>query len=471
MMEKNDPIAEKENKRTRKRINDQNARLIAVRILTRVEKEGAYANLLLRSQLSGLTLSRDRNLATALVNGALKNKLTLDYALRKHLNKPMSALPQEVRAVLRIGVFQILFMDRVPMPAAVNESVDLMNQLNRTYAPLVNSVLRKATEIGWNFEWPDQKKKIVRYLSVRYSHPEWMVKRWLTRWGKEETEALLKTNNEPALTSIRVNTLKTTREELKTLLGCKGIEATDGRYTPESLILKDFGNLEQLEEFQNGYFTVQDQSSQLAAHILGVRDGDRVLDVCSAPGGKTTHLAQLMKNKGVIIAVDMYPKKLELIKETAERLGISIIKTIEGDARILEGIEQKFDRVLVDAPCSGLGVLRKRADLRWQKREDEISELPELQLAILLKAADHVREGGELVYSTCTTEPEENFEVVKAFRQLKPEFVSVDLSESLPFAAEERDLKQLQKGVWQILPHHHNMDGFFIAKFRRPRRP
>jgi 16S rRNA (cytosine967-C5)-methyltransferase len=470
MMEKNNPIAEEENKRTRKRINDQNARLIAVRILTRVEKEGAYANLLLRSQLSGLIQSRDRNLATALVNGVLKNKLTLDYALRKHLNKPMSTLPQEVRAVLRTGVFQILFMDRVPMPAAVNESVDLTNQLNRTYAPLVNSVLRKAAEIGWNFEWPDQKKKTVRYLSVRYSHPEWMVKRWLTRWGKEETEALLKANNEPALTSIRINTLKITREELKTLLECKGIEAADGRYTPESLILKDVGNLEQLEEFQNGYFTVQDQSSQLAAHILGVRGGDCVLDVCSAPGGKTTHLAQLMKNKGIIIAVDMYPKKLELIKETAERLGISMIKTIEGDARILEGIEQKFDRVLVDAPCSGLGVLRKRADLRWQKREDEISKLPELQLAILLKAADHVREGGELVYSTCTTEPEENFEVVKAFRQLKPEFVSVDLSESLPFAAEERDLKQLQKGVWQILPHHHRMDGFFIAKFRRSRR-
>ncbi len=469
MTEKNNPITEEKTKRTRKRINDQNARLIAVRILTRVEKEGAYANLLLRSQLSGLTQSRDRNLATALVNGVLKNKLTLDYALRKHLNKPMSALPQEVRAVLRTGVFQILLMDRVPVPAAVNESVDLMNQLNRTYSPLVNSVLRKAAETGWNFEWPDQKKETVRYLSVRYSHPEWMIKRWLARWGQEETEALLKANNEPSLTSIRVNTLKTTRQELKTLLESQEIEVADGEYTPESLILKDFGGLDQLWEFQNGYFAVQDQSSQLAAHLLGAREGDSVLDVCSAPGGKTTHLAQLMKNKGTIVAVDMYPQKLDLIKESAERLGITMIKTVESDARILEGIGEKFDRVLVDAPCSGLGVLRKRADLRWQKREDEISKLPELQLAILLKAADHVREGGELVYSTCTMEPEENFEVVKAFRQLKPEFVSVDLSGSLPFAAEERDLKQLRKGVWQILPHHHNMDGFFIAKFRRPR--
>lgn len=448
---------------------NNNARLLAVRILTRVEKEGAYANLLLRSQLPALDQTRDRNLVTALVNGVLKNKLLLDYALRKHLSKPMSALPHEVRADLRIGIFQVLFMDKIPVSAAINESVEIARTVSKeSFVPLVNSVLRKAADTAWDFQWPDPKRDTIRYLSVRYSHPEWMVKRWLSRWGRQETEDLLIANNEPAPTAIRVNTLKTTKEELIVALREKDITVLEDTIIPECLVITDYGGLEQLTEFRDGLFTVQDQSSQLVAHVLGVRENDTVLDVCSAPGGKTTHMAQLMRNKGSITAVDYYQQKLNLVGELAERLGITIIKTLEGDARELPESLGQFDRVLVDVPCSGLGVIRRRADLRWQKKEEEIKRLPELQLAILLKAAEHVRPGGDLVYSTCTLEPEENYEVVKAFRQLRPEFTSVDLIEELPFFIEgDKDSKQLHKGVWQILPHIHHMDGFFLAKFRR----
>jgi len=446
--------------------NKKNARLLAVLILTRVETEGAYANELLRSRLEDMEDVRDRHLTTALVNGVLKNKLTLDYALRRHLSKPMSSLPHDVRAVLRTGVFQILLLDKIPVSAAVNESVKIVKQINKGFAPLVNSVLHKIVETGWDFKWPD--KDPGRYLSVKYSHPEWMVKRWLRRWGSLETELLLQANNHPSPTCIRTNTLKVSRDELIKKLESIEMKVEESSKIPEALFIEDFGAVERLEAFQEGLFTVQDESSQLVSHILGVKPGDRVLDVCSAPGGKTTHMAQLMQNSGTITALDIYPQKLSQVEELAERLGITIIRTHEGDARFLEGVEGEFTRVLVDAPCSGLGVIRRRADLRWQKREDEISKLPELQLEILLKAADKVEKGGELVYSTCTIEPEENFEIVKEFRRLRPEFTAVDLSESLPFSVnEENDIRQLKRGVWQILPHHHEMDGFFLAKFRR----
>ena len=447
--------------------NKKNARLLAVLILTRVETEGAYANELLRSRLEDMEDVRDRHLTTALVNGVLKNKLTLDYALRRHLKKPMSALPHDVRAVLRIGVFQVLLLDKIPVSAAVNESVKIVKQINKGFAPLVNSVLHKVAETGWNFKWPDKDKEPERYLSIKHSHPEWMVKRWLGRWGFSQTEELLQANNHPSPTCIRTNTLKVSRDELKNKLESLEMKVRESSKIPEALFIEDFGAVERLGSFREGLFTVQDESSQLVSHILGVKPGDRVLDVCSAPGGKTTHMAQLMHNTGTITALDIYPQKLAQVEELAQRLGITIIRTHEGDARFLEGVEGKFTKVLVDAPCSGLGVIRRRADLRWQKREDEISKLPELQLELLLKAADMVDKGGELVYSTCTTEPEENFEIIKEFRRLRPEFAAVDLSESLPFEVqEERDRGQLKKGVWQILPHQHDMDGFFLAKFR-----
>lgn len=444
-----------------------NARLAAVRILTRIEKEGAYANLLLRTQLHFIKDKRDSHLTTALVNGVLKNKLLLDFALRRHLSKPMSALPYEVRSVLRTGVFQILFLEKIPVPVAINESVETAAKLNPSFVPLVNGVLRKVAETGWDLQLPDINRQTLRYLSIRYSHPEWLVKRWLSRWGAEETERLLQADNSPSPTCIRANTLKTTPELLFKELELEGIKVESGTRAPEALYIEDFGAVEKLRFFREGLLTVQDESSQLVAHILRVRPGQRVLDVCCAPGGKTTHMAQLMKNNGEIIALDINPRKLFAVGESAKRLGITIIRTMEGDAGRLDGVEGKFDRVLVDAPCSGLGVIRRRADLRWRKRQEEIAELPPLQLKILLRAADFVFPGGELVYSTCTTEPEENFEIVKAFRRLRPEFKSVDLSQTFPFTGTEpRDLRQLQTGTWQILPHLHNMDGFFMAKFK-----
>ncbi|MEA4900127.1 16S rRNA (cytosine(967)-C(5))-methyltransferase RsmB [Desulfitobacterium sp.] len=441
----------------------------AVRILGRVDEEQAYANLLLQRELQEVEDGRDRQLITLLVNGTLKNRLTLDYALRRHLRTPLSALPHEVRWILRISAFQLLFLSKIPAPAAINEGVEMTKPRQGKYTGLVNGVLHKVLHDGWNIRWPNSGKEAVRYLSVRYSHPEWMVKRWLKRYGLEETEALCQANNEPALLWIRTNTLKVTREELLNNLQQEGVQARLGERVPESLILENSGALDRLKCFQEGLFTVQDESSQLVAHVLDPRPGERVLDSCAAPGGKTTHLAQKMKNQGEILAFDIHPQKVGLIVQLAQRLGITIIRPQAGDARELPGIEEgSCQKVLVDAPCSGLGVIRRRADLRYHKTEAEIEKLPALQLEILNRAAQCVAQGGELVYSTCTIEPDENFEVVKAFRKGHPEFQPVNLLDVLPFSLnEESDIRQAKKGMLQILPHRHGMDGFFIAKFKR----
>ncbi|HEY8909235.1 MAG TPA: 16S rRNA (cytosine(967)-C(5))-methyltransferase RsmB [Desulfosporosinus sp.] len=446
----------------------ETARGLAVQILTKVEVEGAYANLLLQRNIGRLTDSRDRQFVTLLVNGALKHRLTLDYALRLHLSKPMSALPHEVRAILRIGAFQLLYVDKVPDAVAVNESVELAKPFPK-FTGLVNGVLRKVMNKAWDFPWPDEKRQIVRYLSVRYSHPEWMIQRWLKRWGKEETEALCQANNEPAQTWIRTNTLKISREDLMDRLILEGVTVEPGTRIPESLKIQHFGAMDQLESFREGLFTVQDESSQLVAHVVDPKPGQRVLDTCSAPGGKTTHMAQMMHDEGDIQAFDIHAHKLELIDQLAQRLGITIIRAQLGDARDLPGVELGSQhRVLVDAPCSGLGVLRRRADLRWKKEEEDLKELNQLQLAILERAASCVEVGGDLIYSTCTIEPEENFELVKTFRSAHPEFEPVNLVESLPFTLEDpRDIQQASKGMLQLLPHRHGMDGFFLAKFRR----
>ncbi|MDD2233422.1 MAG: 16S rRNA (cytosine(967)-C(5))-methyltransferase RsmB [Desulfitobacteriaceae bacterium] len=449
-------------------MNKENARWQAVQILLRVY-QGSYTNLVLKNTLRQTADSRDRQLITLLVNGVLKNRETLDFALRQHLRKPISALPAPVREILRVTAYQILYLDRIPAAVAINEGVELAKRQDFKFTGLVNSVLRRVMLQGWNLPWPDKEKQPVRYLSVRYSHPEWMVRRWWKRWGFSQTAELCRLNNEPSPTWIRTNTLKISREELVENLQGEGVKVELGARVPESLLIQDFGALERLESYQAGNFTAQDESSQLVAHILQPGSGQTVLDACSAPGGKATHIAQLMGNRGQILAYDIYPHKLELVRKLAERLGIKIIQPVLGDARELPGVKTRsMHRVLVDAPCSGLGIIRRKADLRWQKQETDIQVLAKLQLQILEQAARCVVVGGELVYSTCTIEPEENFEVAKTFRLNHPEFEVLDITGTIPFMPlEEQDLKPARKGMLQLLTQRHGTDGFFLAKFRR----
>ncbi|MDR1069859.1 MAG: 16S rRNA (cytosine(967)-C(5))-methyltransferase RsmB [Gracilibacteraceae bacterium] len=448
------------------------ARETAAALLTRVEREHAYANILLRQTLPSLTDARERRLATALVNGVLKQRGTLDYILRRHLHKPLRALPAEARAALRMGAFQLLWLERVPAAAAVSESVRIAKLTSPPHAALVNGVLRRVAAEGWNVDWPNRDKQPAEYISARYSHPEWLVRRWLRRWGREETEKFCLWNNEPAEIWLRTNRLRCARESLIAALLSEDGRTADirrGIWAPSAVCLTGWGAPDALPAFQAGLCTAQDESSQLASVLLAPAPGERVLDACAAPGGKTTHMAELMENIGEIAALDIHAAKLALIEQNAARLGVSIIAARPGDARDLPAPEHgAYDKILVDAPCSGLGVARRRADLRWQKNEEELSALPALQLGILLGAAQAARPGGEIVYATCTVEPEENFAVVKAFAAARTDFRPVPLGPAMPFACPSpADERQWEKGMWQILPQRHGMDGFFLAKFRR----
>jgi 16S rRNA (cytosine967-C5)-methyltransferase len=437
----------------------------------RVERGQAYAHILLRQALPALADVRERRLAAALVNGVLKQRGTLDYILRRHLRKPLRALPAEARAALRMGAFQLLYLERVPAAAAVNESVRLTKLTSPPHAALVNGVLRRVAAEGWDIAWPDPERQPAEYLSARHSHPEWLARRWLRRWGFEDTEKLCLWNNEPAETWLRANRLRCTPEGLIRALPAEpgGGDAAPGRWSPAAVRLTGLGAPDALAPFQAGLCTVQSESSQLAALLLAPAPGEKVLDACAAPGGKTTHLAELMDNRGEITALDIHAPRLALIERSASRLGLGVVTVRAADARALPPAERgAYDKVLVDAPCSGLGVLRRRADLRWQKDEQVIAALPALQLDILLGAAAAARPGGEVVYAACTVEPEENFAVAKDFIAARPDFQPVPLAPLLPFPCPSpADRRQWEKGMWQILPQTHAMDGFFLAKFRR----
>jgi 16S rRNA (cytosine967-C5)-methyltransferase len=349
--------------------------------------------------------------------------------------------------------------------AACNTSVELAKRYgHQASSRFVNAVLRNAAKNIGNLPAPS-REDLTYYLSVKYSHPEWLVKRFLGLFGEQFTEELLRANNETADFAIRVNTLKTDREELISKLAEEGIQASEGRYLEEAVVLKNPSSISRLQAFKDGLFQVQDESSMLCASVLSPQKGDFVIDVCSAPGGKSTHMAQLMKNSGTIIARDIHPHKLRLIDQAAERLGIDIIKTQVFDACELdESLVEKADKVLVDAPCTGLGIIRKKPDIKYARLESDITEIKALQLSILSNAARYVKPGGSLVYSTCTVLPEENLENVRTFLSKNKDFSLTDISGVLPEVLKK---PSAVNGYIELFPNTDGVDGFFISKMRK----
>ncbi|MGI6604519.1 MAG: 16S rRNA (cytosine(967)-C(5))-methyltransferase RsmB [bacterium] len=442
------------------------ARSVALTVLRRVEEEGAYANLLLAPALakSGLE-SRERALATELVYGAVRTRNTLDWALLQRSKLPPEKIDPAIRAVLRLGAYQILFT-RVPPAVACSAAVDQAKEVsNAGSARFVNALLRRLARERDKLEYPDVEQEPVRHIALKYSHPEWLVERWLERWGVSETIALCQTNNEPPTLTLRTNTTRISRRELVAYFEEKGFAVGHHLYAPEALHLKGTGDVSRLPGFPEGLYTVQDESSMLAAHALAPQKGEAVLDACAGPGGKTTHLAQLMQDKGEILALDVHLHKTKLIRTSAQRLGLRSIEAVPGDARALpQDYQHRFQRVLVDVPCSGTGVLRRRPDLRWHKTPQELASLPPLQLAILEGAAAGVAPGGVIVYSTCSLEPEENLAVVKEFLTRHNDFTLDDLE---PYLGGYISAASLKEGYLELVPHRHKVDGFFLARLRQ----
>ncbi len=438
------------------------ARETAMKVLYAVHENGAYANVALVEALRGTQLDDlGRRFATELVYGAVKAGDTLDWMIGQYTKRPLRKMAPYVRAVLRLGIFQLFFLEKIPASAVCNESTELMKKYGHIgTARFVNGILRTAAREPERTRIAEGKDE-AEYLSLAFQHPLWLVRRWLRAFGREETERLCNFDNAPAVLSLRANLLRTTRDELMDRLRGEGAEVHPSEWTPEGVLCTEHGALDTSSSLREGLFQVQDESSMQVAHVIAPEPGEFVLDMCSAPGGKTTHLAERMKNRGRIVALDIYDAKLARVEENAKRLGISIIETRRLDAREAGKVFKKqADRVLLDAPCSGLGVLRRRPDARWRKSAEEIGRLPMLQRELLESAAQAVRPGGIIVYSTCTIEPVENEELVRDFLATHAEMEQETTGAYLPCRPSKNDMVQ-------FYPQRDGIDGFFIARLRR----
>lgn len=441
------------------------ARELALQILIRVETRGSYANLLLDHALETQLLpAADRRFATELVYGVLRQRSALDWIISRHSTREPAALTPALRNILRLGAYQIVYLDKIPAAAACNEAVELAKRYGHAgIAKFTNGVLRAVVRGQADIVWPEDP---VQRIAVRHSHPPWMVERWIARYGAAQATALCAANNCVPPLSVRTNTLRITRDALRERLAAEGVAAEESAVAPDGLLLTGYPPVRELAAYREGLLQVQDEASMLVAEIVRPGPGSTVLDTCSAPGGKATHLAQKMGNRGEIFALDHHAGKLRLVTASCRRLGITIVETRQCDARKLDCFpDGAADAVLVDAPCSGLGVLRRKPDAKWRKTAGQLTIIRQLQRQILAAAAGKVRPGGTLVYSTCTTEPEENETVVADFLAANTAFAAADIRPLLP--PRLREEMTAARGYLQLLPHLHGTDGFFIARLTR----
>lgn len=450
----------------------QSAREVALQALCRIEQYGAYANLVLNGLLRQSQLdARDRAFATELTYGTVRWKGQLDWVLGHFVTRPLASQHPIVRNVLRLAAYQLIHLESIPEHAVCSEAVRMTKQhrATRHAAGFVNAVCR-AVARGWkNLEAPDRHTDPVQHLVVTTSHPAWLIERWIRQYGEEHAAAYAKSNNEPAPIVLRTNRLRCTVDELITRLEAEGVEVARSPVLPDALRVRGVGGIEQLQAFQQGLCTPQDESSQLVAIVMDPQPGQRIWDLCSAPGGKTTHLAERMGDRGTIHALDVNPARVRLVEEACRRLGIRSVKASVGDARHVEG--EPGNGVLVDAPCSGSGVLRRRPDLRWARSEADLAGLVALQREILAAAANLVRRGGVLLYSTCSVDDEENGQNVDWFLARHPDFRPDPFLERLPESLQStltnQQKRQIQQGRLQLWPQLNDTDGFFIARMIR----
>lgn len=434
----------------------QTGREAALAVLDSVERDGAFSNLAVFRTLRRAQMPpAEAALATELALGVLRWRGRVDYVLHHFLREPLDRLPPRIRQTLRLGAYQILFLDRIPHRAAVNEAVEMARRWGYTGSTaLVNAVLRALAASGE----PEPPETPDEALAIRGSHPLWLVRRWIARWGLEETAALCAANNEPAPTHLRVNTLRTSPSHALEALRAAGVEAETGSL-PESVRVTTGSLPDRMPLVARGLVVAQDEGSMAVVRVLAPQPGETIVDACAAPGGKSTHAAALMANRGRVVARDVSDRKVATLRLTADRAGATCVEALRADAGAPS--IRDADRVLVDAPCSGLGVIRRRPEIRWRIREEHLAETSGRQRAILAGAAQAVRPGGVLVYAVCSTEPEEGPDVVQWWIA-RGEF-ALD-----PFSIPWRGGTLAgADGTLHLVPHRHGTDGFFIARMKR----
>ncbi len=457
------------------------ARALALAVLERIERTGIFADLALEEAFRASSVdARDRALAVELVYSVLRHRGTLDWRIGLLSTHPLTRLPSAVCNVLRLGSYQLLYLDRIPPSAAVNDAVTLAKSAatshpsRRDWSGLVNAILRRMTREPAP-AWPDPSVDPVAALAIRYSCPSWLAARWMARYGYDQAARLCAAAIERPPLTLRTNTLRTTRESLAHALRAEGLDVVSTAVSPVGLTLAKCGPVPDLPGFANGWFYVEDEAAQLVSLLLAPQPGERVLDACAAPGGKATHLAALMHDRGLVVAADAAPDRLVLLRDNCRRLGLSIVAPLVWDwlahdprkpwpdevARLLA---DPFDRILVDAPCSALGVLRRHPEAKWQKQEERFRALQQRQETLLDRIWRLLRPGGTLVYSTCSTEPEENDDVIESFCQRTPGAIRESAALHLPASAAGLVTAE---GAFSSTPNPYAMDGFFAVRLRK----
>jgi 16S rRNA (cytosine967-C5)-methyltransferase len=442
------------------------AREVALEILTRVEQDKAYSNLLLNQMLQKHPLERvDAGLVTEIVYGTIQRLNTVDYYLNRFVAKGVQKLEPWVRNLLRLSLYQVVYLERIPAHAIVNEAVNIAKKKgHQGISGMVNGVMRNVIRQKEQLTISPSLPAAER-IALEYSHPKWMVSRWIAQFGELTAKLICEANNTPPKTSARVNTLQHSQTEMLDIMQQEGMEAKPSELAPRGVVIEHGGNLAFTRWYAEGSITVQDESSMLVAEAVNPAPGMRVLDCCAAPGGKTTHLAEKMNDTGSIVACDVHEHKIALIRDQITRLKLHSIQTVCSDAADLPSLyaDESFDCILLDAPCSGLGVIRRKPDLKWAKQEQEIADICGLQNKLLNRIHQLLRPGGILVYSTCTMEYEENQGMIQQFLEQHPQFKLEAFPEGM-FAGHS---DSASPGMLQILPHQYQSDGFFIARMRK----
>jgi 16S rRNA (cytosine967-C5)-methyltransferase len=434
------------------------AREISLNILDQVFEKGSYADAVILHAFKQRALKQeDKSLILELVNGTLRWRGHLDWILKNYFHGDFKSCHNRLKSILELSLYQLKFLDKIPKYAAVSEGVEIAKKDGgEAWGNLVNGVLRSYLRKEKSLKFPSFEVAPVSALSVQYSHPTWMVRRWLKRFGLEETKRLCQYNNRRPSISLRVNLHKTSPEALLNFFEKLGIQAKPSKYFPDFIKISKPQDLTQLAPFDEGLFSIQDESTAIPCLLLAPKTGETVLDLCAAPGGKTGYLTQLMQDSGKVLAVDRNPKRMDLVKQNIKRLRLNSVLPIIADGTNF--VCRKVDKILLDAPCSGLGVLAKRADLRWKRQLKDIYHIKRLQRALLENASKLLKKGGVLVYSTCTLEPEENEDVVKEFLENNEDFEL----ENGPIVLSEKFMNS--NGYYISLPHKCEMDGSFSAR-------
>ena len=441
-----------------------NARSAALSALLHVDVNEGYSNIVLDKTLASFPMDpRDKALASAIFYGVLERRITLDYFLRRFSKTPLEKLDPQVLEILRMGAYQILYLEKIPKSAAVNESVILAKENRLVKASgFINAVLRSLIRNIGDIRLPDEQKDPAAHLSIQYSCPEWLIALWQRSYGPECALGLLESLQDRPPVFARVNNTLITKEDLIRRLASEGVKAEPITWLDDAISLEQTGAVSELPSFREGLFHIQDLSSQLCCSFLNPLPGQRVIDVCSAPGGKAFTAAELMRNRGELLAFDRYKGKARLIRQGAQRLNLLIITASVRDAASPEQPLEPADRVLCDAPCSGLGIIRRKPEIRY-KLQSSIDSLPDLQYRIVCESSKLVKRGGILVYSTCTLNPKENGQVAARFLESSGDFLPL----ALPLPGTLKRVADEPENQLTMMPHIHGTDGFFIAAFQK----